>query len=128
MSRTTGELCQPSRVDHPRSSPLRGETCYYQRPSIPATHPARQASCANLSGQTTRDFHFSIAKCAMTRSRVHPGHPPRTTGESCPLSRAGHLRPSPFLHGKTSYGPRVDQPSQAKLTNSNFFLTESVTA
>ncbi|OWM90299.1 hypothetical protein CDL15_Pgr014137 [Punica granatum] len=52
----------------------------------------------------------------------------RTTGESCPLSRVGHLRPSPFLHGKTSCGSRNDQPSQAKLTNTNFFLTESVTA
>ncbi|PKI36785.1 hypothetical protein CRG98_042831 [Punica granatum] len=50
MSRTTGELCQPSQVDHPRSSPLHGETCYDQRLSIPATHPAKPASRAKLRG------------------------------------------------------------------------------
>ncbi|PKI67118.1 hypothetical protein CRG98_012491 [Punica granatum] len=57
MSRTTGESCQPSRVDHLRSSPLHGETCCDQRPFIPSTHPVRQASSANLRGQVTCGLH-----------------------------------------------------------------------
>ncbi|OWM87692.1 hypothetical protein CDL15_Pgr027296 [Punica granatum] len=37
--RTTGESCQPSRVDHPRSSLLHSEMCYDQKssPSRPPT-------------------------------------------------------------------------------------------
>ncbi|PKI58131.1 hypothetical protein CRG98_021480 [Punica granatum] len=49
MSCMTGELCRPSRVDYPRSSPLHGETCCDQRPSIPAIHPARQSNTASKS-------------------------------------------------------------------------------
>ncbi|OWM75193.1 hypothetical protein CDL15_Pgr003899 [Punica granatum] len=60
ISRTTGESCQPSWVDHPRSSPLHGETFYDQRPFIPATHSARQASRANLHGQATYGLHPSF--------------------------------------------------------------------
>ncbi|PKI56022.1 hypothetical protein CRG98_023581 [Punica granatum] len=39
MSRTTGESCQPSRVDHPRSSLLHSKMCYDQKlsPSRPPT-------------------------------------------------------------------------------------------
>ncbi|PKI78385.1 hypothetical protein CRG98_001206 [Punica granatum] len=73
--RTTGESWQHSRVDHLQSSPLHGETCYDQRPSSAATHCARQASRANLCGYTTHGLHFSIATCAVTKSRVQPRPP-----------------------------------------------------
>ncbi|PKI56491.1 hypothetical protein CRG98_023129 [Punica granatum] len=87
---TTGESCQPSRVDHPWSSPLHGETCCDQKMFIPVTHPARQASRANLRGQVT---------CG--------------------------LYPSSMARRAVDRGPTL---SKARLTNTNFFLTESVTA
>ncbi|PKI67561.1 hypothetical protein CRG98_012145 [Punica granatum] len=69
---TTGELCQPSRVDYPRSSLLHSETCYDQKPSIPATHPARQASRAHFRGQATRGLHpSSTARRAMARGPIN---------------------------------------------------------
>ncbi|OWM77724.1 hypothetical protein CDL15_Pgr012426 [Punica granatum] len=69
---TTGESCQPSRVDHLRSSPLHGKTCCDQRPFIPATHPARQASRANLHGQVTCGLHSSsMARRAVDRGLTH---------------------------------------------------------
>ncbi|PKI72851.1 hypothetical protein CRG98_006719 [Punica granatum] len=72
MSRTTGESCQPSQVDHLRSSPLHGETCYDQRPSIPATHPVRQASRAHFRGQATRGLHpSSTARRALARGPIN---------------------------------------------------------
>ncbi|PKI60604.1 hypothetical protein CRG98_019080 [Punica granatum] len=72
MSRTTGESCQHSQVDHSRSSPLHGETCYDQRLFTPATHPTRQASRANLRGQATCGLHPS----SMARRAVDQGADP----------------------------------------------------
>ncbi|PKI66180.1 hypothetical protein CRG98_013433 [Punica granatum] len=64
----TGEWCPPSWVDHPRSSPLYGETCYDQRPLIVAAHPARQSTCANLREQATYGLHpSSMARKSTTR-------------------------------------------------------------
>ncbi|PKI60645.1 hypothetical protein CRG98_018963 [Punica granatum] len=65
MSHTTGESCQPSPVDHPRSSPLHGETCCDQRLFIPASHFVRQASHAKLRGQAICGLHHS----SMARER-----------------------------------------------------------
>ncbi|PKI70841.1 hypothetical protein CRG98_008732 [Punica granatum] len=72
---TTGESCQPSRVDHSQSSPLHGETCCDQSSFIPATHPVRQASHANLRGQATCGLHPS--SMAMRATDRGPTHFPR---------------------------------------------------
>ncbi|PKI63896.1 hypothetical protein CRG98_015677 [Punica granatum] len=77
-----------------------------------------------------RDQELARSNVALERSRKKARGVTThfyTTGKSCQLSRVGHLRPSPFLHGKASYGPRADPPSKARLTNTNFFLTGSVT-
>ncbi|PKI45282.1 hypothetical protein CRG98_034325 [Punica granatum] len=50
----TDESCPPSWVDHPRFSPLHGETCREYRPSIPATHLARQS----MAQPIPRESHF----------------------------------------------------------------------
>ncbi|PKI67590.1 hypothetical protein CRG98_012013 [Punica granatum] len=71
--RTTGESCQPSRVDHPRSSLLHSEICCDQKLSpSPATHPVQLASRAHFRGQATSGLHpSSTARQAVARGPIN---------------------------------------------------------
>ncbi|PKI56467.1 hypothetical protein CRG98_023105 [Punica granatum] len=85
----TGELCPPSRVDHPRSSPLYGETCCDQRPLIPATHLAQQSSRANLHGASPRD-----------RTHISPHDLAHLPAIKLALHMCKHVHTSPCMQAK----------------------------
>ncbi|PKI60427.1 hypothetical protein CRG98_019168 [Punica granatum] len=122
MSCTTGESCQPSRIDHPRSAPLHGETCCDQRPFIPTTHPTRQASHANLRGQATCSLHpSSMARFGPSRVKTsNPGFkafqvglsyqkPSNTSPHNPRVSRSQEIQEKPvgLTTGKNRVDPRL---------------------